>query len=63
MASQNESSRSFMSRLPFASGRTKEEKSGGRESSDEDTRTASKAPKWSFGVLNDKETVEVPGKS
>ncbi|KAJ4386228.1 hypothetical protein N0V93_009121 [Gnomoniopsis smithogilvyi] len=38
----------------------KDEKSAERESSDEDGGSLG-APKWSFGVLNDKQTVEVPG--
>lgn len=61
MASQGNAKRSFASRLPFFSNRTDNEKSEGRHSSEEDLRGPPKAPKWSFGVLNDKATVEVPG--
>lgn len=61
MTSQDKHKRSLVSRLPFF-GATKDEKSAGRDSSEEDDQGVSGAPKWSFGVLNDKQTVEVPGK-
>lgn len=62
MTSKDDSKRSLTSRLPFLGG-MKNEKSAERESSEEDGQTSSRAPKWSFGVLNDKATVEVPGRS
>lgn len=62
MISQEKDKRSLLSRLPFVGG-AKTESSSNRESSEEDDQTSFKAPKWSFGVLNDKETVEVPGKT
>ncbi|KAF3768478.1 MFS general substrate transporter [Cryphonectria parasitica EP155] len=55
-SSQDGTPRTWASRLRFPS-RTKDEKSADRESVEEPRRIA----KWSFGVLNDKETVEVPG--
>lgn len=54
MPSPENPKRSLASRLQFFSKRD-----GGEKSSEEDDQ---KAPKWSFGVLNDKETFEVPGK-
>lgn len=52
------------SRLPFFSkaSNSNGEKPVGRTSLEEEDRTHSGPPKWSFGVLNDKETFEVPGK-
>ncbi|CAN8100121.1 unnamed protein product [Discula destructiva] len=61
MASQDDTKRSLASRLPFFSKGSNAAKAAGRESSEEDDQTSSRAPKWSFGVLNDKETFEVPG--
>lgn len=52
--------RSFVSRLPLFGSKSKDEKPA---LSDEDVGKVSSIPKWSFGVLNDRETVEVPGKS
>lgn len=34
-----------------------------RESDDEEVRATRRPARWSFGVLNDRETVEVPGES
>jgi hypothetical protein len=52
---------------PFFSlnrGTQKAEKGASRASSDDDLENGSvKPPKWSLGVLNDKQTDEVPGKS
>lgn len=62
MAAQDNNKRSFASRIPFY-GSMRTEKTHERESSEEEDTTSSRAPKWSFGVLNDKGTVEVPGKS
>ena len=40
------------------------EEGASRASSDDDVENGSmKPPRWSFGVLNDKQTDEVPGKS
>lgn len=61
MVSQEKDKKSLLSRLPFVGG-AKTESLSKRESSEEDEQASFKAPKWSFGVLNDKETVEVPGK-
>ncbi|KAK7743810.1 hypothetical protein SLS53_003829 [Cytospora paraplurivora] len=48
-------------RLPFFGKRaTKGVKASERESDDEEVRTTRRPAKWSFGVLNDRETVEVP---
>ncbi|KAI3398616.1 hypothetical protein diail_8964 [Diaporthe ilicicola] len=53
---------SIMSRLPFfGKQKAKEVDVSARESDAEDERTSNKPPKWSFGVLNDKNTIEVPG--
>lgn len=64
MAAQDGSQPSIMSRLPFFGKRkAKDTNVSTRESDGEDERTAQHPPKWSFGVLNDKDTIEVPGKT
>lgn len=51
-----------MSRLPFFSKRKAEgDNVSARGSNEEDERTSNQPPKWSFGVMNDKYTIEVPG--
>lgn len=61
MSTDNHTSnkRSLVARLPLFGTKPKDQKSA---LSDEDAGTPTGAPKWSFGVLNDKATVEVPGK-
>jgi hypothetical protein len=62
MAAQDDTKSSPMSRLPFFGKRkAKEINSPTRESDGEDEHTSNRPPKWSFGVLNDKNTIEVPG--
>lgn len=58
MATENTNKRSLVSRLPLFGSQSKGQKS---TSSDEDLGAPSGPPKWSFGVLNDKATFEVPG--
>lgn len=64
MASPEAPKRTLVSRLPFFSGKPsqKPKNSTERDSSDEDFGSAARPPKWSYGVLNDKTTIEVPGK-
>lgn len=62
MATQDDTQTSPMSRLPFFGRRkAKDTNSPKRESDGEDENTSDRPPKWSFGVLNDKHTIEVPG--
>lgn len=62
MAAQDDTQPSLISRLPFLGRRkAKDKKVSPRESDGEDERTSHRPPKWSFGVLNDKDTIEVPG--
>lgn len=64
MATQDGSQPSLISRLPFFSRRkAKDEDVARRDSDGEDDGTSQRPPKWSFGVLNDKNTIEVPGKT
>ncbi|KAK7742805.1 hypothetical protein SLS63_000372 [Diaporthe eres] len=62
MAAQDDTQPSLLSRLPFLGRRKAKDKNvSPRESDGEDERTSHRPPKWSFGVLNDKDTIEVPG--
>jgi len=62
MAPQDDTQSSLMSRLPFFGTRkAKDINPPTRESDGEDEHTSNQPPKWSFGVLNDKNTIEVPG--
>lgn len=64
MAAQDAPQSSIMSRLPFFGKRkAKDVNVSARESDGEDERTSNRPPKWSFGVLNDKDTIEVPGEN
>lgn len=38
-------------------------RSSAREPDNEETPGRGRLPKWNMGILNDKETIEVPGKS
>lgn len=61
MAARDATPPSFTSRLPFF-GRRKANASVGDSNETESDEAASNAPpKWSFGVLNDRKTIEVPG--
>lgn len=63
MATQGDTQPSLISRLPFFGRRkAKDVDAPTRESDGEDERTSPRPPKWSFGVLNDKNTIEVPGR-
>lgn len=64
MATQPTEKRTLVSRLPFFGSQRNPAKDAERGSQSSATEEGSlqKAPKWSFGVLNDVETVEVPGK-
>ncbi|KUI61984.1 MFS antiporter QDR3 [Cytospora mali] len=58
----NHQSSPVTSKWPFFGKRTtRAAKNSERDSDEEDLQTARKAPKWSFGVLNDPQTIEVPG--
>ncbi|KAL1859693.1 hypothetical protein Daus18300_009412 [Diaporthe australafricana] len=62
MANQDDTQPSLISRLPFFGKRkAKDVNVSARESDAEDERTSQQPPKWSFGVLNDIQTIEVPG--
>lgn len=61
MTAPSSSKRFSPSRIPFFSSKANDEKSVDRTSADEDVNAPAKPAKWSFGVLNDRETVEVPG--
>lgn len=62
MSTQDGNQPSLMSRLPFFGKRkAKDVSSSARESDGEDESQG--PPKWSFGVLNDKTTIEVPGET
>lgn len=53
---------SVISRLPFFGKRSNRGASASRkDSAEEGLQTSRKTPKWSFGVLNDPDTIEVPG--
>lgn len=57
MAARDATRPSFTSRLPFF-GRPK---ANGSNDTESDDPASNAPPKWSFGVLNDKKTIEVPG--
>ncbi|ROW10183.1 hypothetical protein VMCG_01689 [Cytospora schulzeri] len=63
MTTQDSSQRSpVKSKLPFFGKRAAGGDNVPRKDSDEEgLRTPRKTPKWSYGVLNDPETIEVPG--
>lgn len=51
------------SKMPFFGKRANSgANSPGKDSDEEGLRAPRKIPKWSFGVLNDPDTIEVPGK-
>lgn len=63
MATQGDTQPSLISRLAFFGKRKANDiDAPARESNGEDERTSHGPPKWSFGVLNDKNTIEVPGR-
>lgn len=59
MSTQDDAQPSLVSRLPFFGRRKAKDVNSARESDGEDESRG--PPKWSFGVLNDKHTIEVPG--
>ncbi|KLU83024.1 MFS transporter [Magnaporthiopsis poae ATCC 64411] len=61
MAARDATKPSFTSRLPFFGGRKAGASSGDSEDAESDQPASNAPPKWSFGVLNDKKTIEVPG--
>ncbi|KAH9432935.1 hypothetical protein MCOR02_007608 [Pyricularia oryzae] len=61
MAARDEAQPSFTSRLPFFGGRKKNVPPRDSHESETDEAPSNAPPKWSFGVLNDKKTIEVPG--
>ncbi|TLS26411.1 hypothetical protein PpBr36_04847 [Pyricularia pennisetigena] len=52
---------SITSRLPFFGGRKANSSPSNSNESESDGPASNAPPKWSFGVLNDKKTIEVPG--
>ncbi|KAL8294554.1 hypothetical protein RB600_000477 [Gaeumannomyces tritici] len=63
MAARDATQPSFTSRLPFFGGRraNNNASAGDCNESELDEPASNAPPKWSFGVLNDKKTIEVPG--
>ncbi|KAK2600983.1 hypothetical protein N8I77_010471 [Diaporthe amygdali] len=62
MALKDDTQPSLISRLPFFGKRKAEgDNVSATGSNAEDERTSNQPPKWSFGVMNDKYTIEVPG--
>lgn len=61
MATRDATQRPFASRLPFVGGRKTNSSAGDSDEIESDQPASNAPPKWSFGVLNDKKTIEVPG--
>lgn len=61
MAARDATRLSFTSRLPFFGGRKANASAGDSNETESDEPASNAPPKWSFGVLNDKKTIEVPG--
>lgn len=63
MATRDATQRPFASRLPFVGGRKTNSSAGDSDEIESDQPASNAPPKWSFGVLNDKKTIEVPGEN